>query len=312
MDVIHFPDDPRPISWRSPVLALGNFDGLHRGHVKIIERIQRGAGERGGTSVVLTFDPHPPRVLRPDKAPPLLMTKAQKLDALARAGVQGAAVVRFTREMSQWEPDKFVKTVLVDWLRVAEVWVGADFLFGRERSGNFTLLRSLGAQQGFRAEKIDPVRYKEFVVSSTRIRRLVSEGRVDEAGALLGHHYAIDGTVVEGAKRGREIGFPTANLSTANDLLPPHGVYATTLAIDGALHPSVTNVGQRPTIGDHLETTIETHIMGGSFELYGRNLRLAFVQRLRDERKFPDIEALQEQIAADVRRATRLFDRLSI
>jgi riboflavin kinase/FMN adenylyltransferase len=312
VDVIHFPDDLRPIAWRSPVLALGNFDGLHRGHVKIIERIQRGAGERGGTSVVLTFDPHPPRVLRPDKAPPLLMTKAQKLDALARAGVQGAAVVRFTREMSQWEPDKFVKTVLVDWLRVAEVWVGADFLFGRERSGNFTLLRSLGAQHGFRAEKIDPVRYKEFIVSSTRIRRLVSEGRVDEAGALLGHHYAIDGTVVEGAKRGREIGFPTANLSTANDLLPPHGVYATTLAIDGALHPSVTNVGQRPTIGDDLHTTIETHIMGGSFELYGRNLRLAFVQRLRDERKFPDIEALQEQIAADVRRATRLFDRLSI
>ena len=126
------------------------------------------------------------------------MTKAQKLDALARAGVQGAAVVRFTREMSQWEPETFVRTVLVEWLRVAEVWVGADFLFGRDRSGNFTLLRSLGAQHGFRAEKIDPIRYKDFVVSSTRIRRLVAEGRVDEAGALLGHHYAIDGTVVEG------------------------------------------------------------------------------------------------------------------
>ncbi len=214
MDVIHFPEDPRPATWRSPVLALGNFDGLHRGHVKIIERIQRGALERGGMSVVLTFDPHPPRILRPDKAPALLMTKTQKLDALARAGVQGAAVVRFTREMSQWEPDKFVRTVLVEWLRVAEVWVGADFLFGRDRSGNFNVLRSLGATYGFRAEKIDPIRYKDFVVSSTRIRRLVAEGRVDEAGALLGHHYAIDGTVVEGAKRGREIGFPTANLST--------------------------------------------------------------------------------------------------
>jgi riboflavin kinase / FMN adenylyltransferase len=312
VDVIHFPDDPRPITWRSPVLALGNFDGLHRGHVKIIERIQRGAGERGGTSVVLTFDPHPPRVLRPDKAPPLLMTKTQKLHALARAGVQGAAVVRFTREMSQWEPDKFVKTVLVDWLRVAEVWVGADFLFGRDRTGNFTLLRSLGAQHGFRVEKIDPVRYKDFIVSSTRIRRLVSEGRVDEAGALLGHHYAIEGTVVEGAKRGREIGFPTANLATTNDLLPPHGVYATAVTIDGALHPSVTNIGQRPTFGDQLQTTIETHILRTTMDLYGRSLRVAFVQRLRDERKFPDLEALQEQIAADVRRATRLFDRLSV
>ncbi len=330
MEISHFPDDPRPATWRSPVLALGNFDGLHRGHVKIIERIQRGAGERGGTSVVLTFDPHPPRILRPDKAPSLLMTKAQKLDALARAGVQGAAVVRFTREMSQWEPEKFVRTILVEWLRVAEVWVGADFLFGRDRSGNFTVLRSLGATYGFRAEKIDPIRYKDFVVSSTRIRRLVAEGRVDEAGALLGHHYAIDGTVVEGAKRGREIGFPTANLSTENELVPPHGVYATAVTIDGQLRPSVTNIGQRPTFGDQVATTIETHVIpfdsqrGGNaaaplaqglrppLDLYGRTLHLAFVQRLRDERKFPDVEALQEQIAADVRRATRLFDRLSV
>jgi riboflavin kinase/FMN adenylyltransferase len=327
VDVIHFPEEPRPATWRSPVLALGNFDGLHRGHVKIIERIQRGAGERGGTSVVLTFDPHPPRVLRPDKAPALLMTKAQKLDALARAGIHGAAVVRFTRDMSQWEPERFVRTVLVEWLRVAEVWVGADFLFGRDRSGNFTLLRSLGAQHGFKVEKIDPIRYKDFVVSSTRIRRLVGEGRVDEAGALLGHHYAIDGTVVEGARRGREIGFPTANLSTENELVPPHGVYATTVTIDGALLPSVTNIGRRPTFGGPPTTTIETHVISfdsqrgaaavaqeprPALDLYGRSLRLAFVQRLRDERKFPDVEALQEQIAADVRRATRLFDRLSV
>lgn len=311
MDVIHYPDDRAP-AWRSPVLALGNFDGIHRGHIKIIERIQRGAAERGGTSVVLTFDPHPPRVLRPDKAPPLLMTKEQKLDALARAGVQGTAVVRFTPEMSQWEPDVFVQRVLVEWLRVAEVWVGADFLFGRERSGNFTLLRALGAQYGFRAEKIDPIRYKDFIVSSTRIRRLVSEGRVDEAGALLGRHYAVDGTIVEGAKRGREIGFPTANLASANELIPPNGVYATMSTIGGKVYPSVTNVGQRPTIGEGLATTIETHVIGQSMDLYGRAFRLAFVQRLRDERKFPDLEALQEQIAADVRRATRLFDRLSV
>jgi riboflavin kinase/FMN adenylyltransferase len=294
------------------VLALGNFDGLHRGHVKIIERIQRGAAERAGTSVVLTFDPHPPRILRPDKAPALLMTKAQKLEALARAGVQGAAVVRFTREMSQWEPETFVRNVLVDWLRVSEVWVGADFLFGRERSGNFSLLRTLGAQFGFRAEKIDPIRYKDFVVSSTRIRRLVSEGRVDEAGALLGRHYAIDGTVVEGAKRGREIGYPTANLVTDNELIPPHGVYATAITIDGRIYPSATSVGTNPTFGDGLATTIEAHVIGQSMDLYGKTVRLAFVQRLRDERKFSDVEALVEQISADVRRATRLFDRLSV
>jgi riboflavin kinase / FMN adenylyltransferase len=312
VEVIHFPDEARPQRWVYPVLALGNFDGLHRGHIKIIERIRRGATERGGTALVLTFDPHPPRVLRPDKAPALLMTKPQKLAALERAGVQGVAVVRFTRELSQWEPETFVRRVLVDWLRVAEVWVGADFLFGRERSGNFSLLRTLGQQAGFRVEKIDPIRYKDFVVSSTRIRRLVSEGRVEEAGALLGRHYAIGGEVVEGARRGRELGFPTANLASENELVPPHGVYATFFTLDGVIRPGVTNIGVRPTFGETPKVSIETHVLGFSGDLYGRQAEVAFVQRLRDERRFPDIDALREQIAADVRRAERLFDRLSV
>lgn len=312
MEVARFPDDARPPRWHQPVLALGNFDGLHRGHIKIIERVRRVSAERGGVSLVLTFDPHPPRVVRPDKAPALLMTFDQKLEALEKAGIQGVAVVRFTHDLSRWEPETFVKAVLVDWLRVAEVWVGADFLFGRDRSGNFSLLRNLGAQHGFRTEKIDPVRYKDFVVSSTRIRRLVAEGRVDEAGALLGHHFYIDGTVVTGAGRGREIGVPTANLDTSNELIPPHGVYATTLALDGIVRPSITNVGTRPTVDSSGRTVIETHLLDGDRDLYGRTVRLAFVQRLRDERRFPDVDALKAQIDADVRRARRLFDRLSV
>lgn len=310
--MIHYPEDQRPARWVEPVLALGNFDGLHRGHVKIIERIRRGASERGGVPVVLTFDPHPPRVLRPDKAPPLLMTKAQKLEALEHAGIAGVAVVRFTTDLARWEPEMFVRSVLVDWLRVAEVWVGADFLFGRDRSGNFSLLRTLGQKYGFRAEKIDPIRYKEFVVSSTRIRRLVAEGRVDEAGALLGHQYGIGGTVVHGANRGRELGFPTANIETPNELVPPHGVYATFLRVDGVVRSSVTNIGVRPTFGDQPAATVETHVLGEVGDLYGKDVRLSFVQRLRDERRFPDVDALREQIAADLRRAARLFDRLSI
>ena len=243
MQTIHFPEDARPSWLVHPVLALGNFDGLHRGHQKIIDRVKRGAAEHGGSPMAMTFDPHPPRIVRPDKAPPLLMTKAQRLDALHRAGIQCVAVVRFTRELSQWDPDTFVRTVLVEWLRVSEVWVGANFLFGHDRGGNFTSLRTLGQRYGFRADKIDPVRYKDFVVSSTRIRRLVAEGRLDEAGALLGHPYYIDGTIVEGSHRGREIGFPTANMTTGNELLPPHGVYATTMTIDGIVHAGLTNIG---------------------------------------------------------------------
>lgn len=312
MDVVYFPDDPRPSRWMSPVLALGNFDGLHRGHQKIIERVRRSAADRNGAALVLTFDPHPPRVVRPDKAPPLLMTMPQKLDGLSRAGLTGTAVVRFTEAFSQWSPDAFVRQVLVEWLRVSEVWVGADFLFGHERAGTFSVLRALGAQYGFRAEKIDPVRYKEFVVSSTRIRRLVAEGRVDEAGALLGHHYAIGGTVVHGAARGRLLGFPTANLSTDNELVPPTGVYATAAEISGTRWPAVTNIGVRPTFESVGAVTIETHVLGLDADVYGAPLSLSFIQRLRDERRFPDVDALKEQIQADVRRARRLFDNISV
>src|SRR5262249_27158353 len=197
MMLAHFPDDP-PLRWHNPVLALGNFDGLHRGHMKIIDRVRRRAGERAGTPAAMTFDPHPPRVLRLGRPPPLLMTEEQKIEALTSSGMQGVAVVRFTLELSKWDPETFVRLVLVEWLHVVEVWVGANFLFGHERAGTFSVLRSLGARYGFRAEKIDPVRYKDFVVSSTRIRRLVSEGRVDEAGAPLGHHHFLEGTMTKG------------------------------------------------------------------------------------------------------------------
>jgi riboflavin kinase/FMN adenylyltransferase len=240
------------------------------------------------------------------------MTTEQRIDALGRAGIRAVAVVTFTRELSQWDPDTFVRSVLVEWLRVAEVWVGANFLFGHERVGNFSALRALGQRYGFRAEKIDPVRYKEFVVSSTRIRRLVAEGRMDEAAALLGHPYTLDGRVVEGRRRGRAIGFPTANLHTANELIPPHGVYATTLTVDGIIHAALTNVGSNPTFGDSDRTTIETYVLRFDGDLYGRDVRLGFVQRLRDERRFDDVDGLKAQIEADRRRAERLFTRMSV
>jgi len=292
-------------------VALGNFDGLHRGHLKLVEQVRRRAGERGGTPAAMIFDPHPPKVLRPDKAPPLLMTFDQRVDAFARAGLQGVAVVEFTLALSRWEPEVFVETVLVDWLRVAEVWVGANFLFGRDRSGTFTLLKAIGDDRGFRVEKIEPVIYKDFVVSSTRIRHLITEGRVDEAGALLGHHYFIDGTVVRGDGRGVALGCPTANLETENELLPAFGIYATLAIVDGVSYPAVTSLGIRPTIGDD-RLTVETHLLEGGRDLYGRRMRVAFVKWLREERRYDGLEPLRAQIALDCAEARRLHERLAI
>jgi riboflavin kinase/FMN adenylyltransferase len=317
VQVAYYPDESRPPHWRHPALALGNFDGVHRGHVKIAERVRRVADERAASAVAMTFDPHPSRVIRPDKAPPLLMTTPQKLEALSKAGIQGVAIVRFTSEMSRWDPETFVRTVLVEWMRAAEVWVGANFLFGRDRSGNFSTLRSLGARYGFRAEKIDPVRYKDFVVSSTRVRRLIAEGRVDEAGALLGHHYYVDGSVIQGQRRGHLLGFPTANLCSDNELTPPAGVYATIAQLDSVFYPSVTNVGVRPTFAEdgnpgREQATVETHLFDFEQDLYGRRLRLEFVQRLRDERRFESADALKAQIAADCAQTRALFDSMSL
>ena len=312
MDVIHYPDDARPMRWHQSVLALGNFDGLHRGHMTIVERVVRTAAERVVTPLVLTFDPHPTRVVRPDKAPALLMTMAQKMEALEQAGVHGVAVMRFTPEIASWAPDTFVRLVLVEWLRIAEVWVGANFLFGHDRSGNFSMLRMLGARYGFRAEKIDPVRYKELVVSSSRVRRLIAEGRVDEAATLLGRHYFMDGTVVHGLQRGRLLGFPTANLESENELTPPDGVYAALATVDGIVYPSVTNIGVRPTFHQPSATVVETHLLDIERDLYGARMRVSFVQRIRDERTFDGVDALKAQIAADCNRARALFAGTSL
>ena len=312
MQVIHYPDDPCPPGWRQPVLALGNFDGLHRGHTKILERVVRQAAERGSTPVVLTFDPHPTQVVRPDQAPDLLMTLEQRLEGLGRAGIEGVAVVRFTPELSQWAPEQFVERVLVEWLHVAEVWVGANFLFGRDRVGNFSLLRLLGAKHGFRADRIDPVRFRDSVVSSSRIRRLLSEGRVDEAAALLGHHYFVDGVVIPGQRRGRQLGFPTANLQTANRLVPPRGVYATVSGLGEEILAGITNIGLRPTFHDVTTTVIENHLFDFDRDIYGSPVRLWFLQRIRDERVFDGPSSLVAQIQADCAAARALFSRVSL
>ncbi|MFO7694640.1 MAG: bifunctional riboflavin kinase/FAD synthetase [Vicinamibacterales bacterium] len=312
MEIIRYPGDARPAGWTSPVLALGNFDGLHRGHMRIVERVRRAALEHGATPVVLTFDPHPTRVLRPEKAPRVLMTEAQKVEVLEAAGMRGVAIVRFTAELSRWDPETFVRLVVVGWLGVSEVWVGGNFLFGHERSGTFAVLRDLGEKYGFRADKIDPVCVRDAVVSSTRVRRLLAEGRVDEAGVLLGRHFFLDGEVVGGDERGRDLGFPTANLRTDNELVPPHGVYATIARTADGFQPAVTNIGVRPTFGGGGAPSIETHLLAGGRDLYGAGLRLYFVRRLRDEQAFASSADLQARIAQDCREASALLRQISV
>ena len=310
--VVSFPDDRTLVGWQGAVVALGNFDGMHRGHSAILGNVRRRAEERGSGAAVVTFEPHPSKIVRPDKAPPLLMTHSQKCNAMIENGMDGVGVVRFTAELSRWEPDLFVRRVLVEWLRICEVWVGENFLFGHDRSGNFSLLRTLGVRYGFEAYKVEPVRYKDFVVSSTRIRRLIADGQVDEAGALLGHHYILDGTVKPGAGRGRSHGVPTANLKTANELLPPDGVYATTVMIDGVIHASITNVGVRPTFESNGERAVETHIFDFSSDLYGNDLSIAFIARLREERRYADASALKAQMNDDFAQAKALFRQISL
>jgi len=312
VEIVRYPGDARPADWKTPVLALGNFDGLHRGHMKIIERVRRAAIEHGATPVVLTFDPHPTRVVRPEVAPRVLMTEAQKVEVLDGAGMRGVAIVHFTADLSRQDPETFVRLVLVEWLGVSEVWVGGNFLFGHERSGTFAVLRDLGERYGFKADKIDPVCVRDAVVSSTRVRRLLAEGRVGEAGVLLGRHFFIDGLVVGGEERGREMGFPTANLSTDNELVPPNGVYATIARTVDGFQPAVTNIGVRPTFGGGGAASIETHLLQGGRNLYGAALRLYFVQRLRDEQAFESAAALRARIAQDCRDASALFGRISV
>ena len=312
VDLIHYPGGVWPGHWQAPVLAIGNFDGVHVGHQAILASVRRSAAARGAAPVALTFDPAPTRVLRPDRAPRSLMTTAQKLEAFEAAGMQGVVVVRFTPELSRWEPERFVSDVLVRWLGVGEVWVGRDFVFGRGRSGTFEVLRELGTSWGFEARKVDPVCLGGAPVSSTRIRTLVGSGAMREAAALLGRPYAIDGLVVRGDARGRQLGFPTANLQTANELVPPNGVYAGFVRRDDSSYPAVANLGTRPTFHGQGAASIEAHLLDVDMDLYGASLRLCFVQRLRDERRFESAEALTRQIREDCRQARAVLDGVSV
>src|SRR5438105_5582038 len=292
---------------RPTVLTLGVFDGLHRGHQLIIGTVVGRARAAGAVPTVITFDPHPRAVLHPESAPPLLQTFDQKVEAFGVLGVEQAIVIRFTREFARIRADEFLRDVVYERLHAKEVYLGRGFAFGRGREGNIELLRKASRELGFKADEVPVVRLRGQRISSSRIRELLAEGRVNLARRMLGRPYGVEGRVVRGAERGRTIGFPTANLRPTNRVIPRGGVYVTATLIEGAWRRSITNIGTRPTFDDARGISVETHVLNWTGDLYGDVVRVRFLHRLRDEKKFGSIDELKAQIARDVARAEEYF-----
>ena len=305
MKIVYTPDDLDG-SLPHPVAAVGNFDGVHLGHQRILETLRQRAAPHDGTVVVITFNPHPQRVLHPDTAPRLIATRGQKVAWLEAAGVDLMLELPFTRQLAALSPLDFVERVLQRGLRVAEVHIGRNFRFGHDRTGSFETLEELGRAHGFTAMPVDGVRQGGRRISSSRIRTALGEGEVQLAAALLGRQEVLVGQVVPGDARGRILGFPTANLAVENELVPFTGVYATSMVVDREPLPAVTNIGSRPTFPG-AGPALETHILDYDGDLYGRDVELRFVERLRDERRFAGLDELKEQIALDVAAARKVL-----
>lgn len=296
--VRHLKTGERP--FHSPVVALGNFDGVHLGHAAIVRRTLAKAAELGGDPIVFTFSPHPVSVLAPERAPSLITSLAGRLLRLREAGLAGVVVQRFTRKFAAHTPREFVQRFLLDGLGASTVVVGYNVTFGRDRAGTPDVLRSLGDELGFGVEVVSPLVLGERTVSSSQVRKAIAAGEVDVAAELLGRPHEVRGVVRVGDRRGATIGFPTANILPRGGMLPPDGVYAVRVSVDGdgELRGGVANLGTNPTFGG-VGRRLETHVFDYEGDLYGRTLRVRFVQRLRGEVKFDSVDALVAQIRAD-------------
>jgi riboflavin kinase/FMN adenylyltransferase len=298
---------------RPTVLTLGVFDGLHLGHQLIMRTVVERARAASAVPTVVTFDPHPRAILHPESAPPLLQTFDQKVEAFGVMGIEQTIVVQFTREFAQIRADDFLRDVVSARLQAREVYLGRGFAFGYGREGNIDLLRRVSERLGFHADEVAEVRLRGQRISSSRVRALLSEGRVNLARCMLGRPYGVEGRVVRGEERGRTLGFPTANLRPQNRVIPRHGVYVTATLIEGAWRRSVTNVGLRPTFETTTaEPSVETFVINWSGDLYGDVVRVRFLHRLRDERKFASVDELKNQIERDRQRATDYFERSGV
>lgn len=294
---------------RPTVLTLGVFDGLHLGHQLIMSTVAERAREVGAVPTVITFDPHPRAVLHPESAPPLLQTLDQKVEGFGVLGIEQTIVVRFDERFSQTRAEDFLRDVVKERLQAKEVYLGRGFAFGHDREGNIELLRRVSRELGFIADEVPEVRLRNQRVSSSRIRELLAAGKVNLARRFLGRPYGVEGRVERGAERGQILGFPTANLHPKNRVIPRNGVYVTGALIDGKWRRSVTNIGVRPTFETAAEPSVETFVMDWAGDLYGDVIRVRFLHRLRDERKFGSIEELKAQIERDITRAHSYFAR---
>ncbi|RDV43276.1 bifunctional riboflavin kinase/FAD synthetase [Leifsonia sp. ku-ls] len=298
-----------PDGWGPSAVTIGKFDGVHTGHRAVIDRLRAVAAERGLTSTVITFDRNPLELLAPEKCPASLVSNAQKLDLLASTGVDATLMVAFDRALAGLEPEEFVHTILVDRLHAAAVLVGSDFRFGARGAGDVALLRRLGEKYGFAVELIDDVRPEHGRrVSSTWIRELLADGNVRHAAELLGSAPTVRGVVVHGAARGRELGFPTANLSPESEgLIPADGVYAGWLTDAGERYPAAISVGNNPTFEGVPQKQVEAYVLDRDLDLYDHTVEVSFVERIRGMVAYTGVEPLIAQIADDVRRARDLL-----
>lgn len=292
-------------------IALGNFDGVHLGHREIFRTLTRRAAELGVRSLVYTFEPHPLKVLAPDRAPLLLNTPDEKMRLIEASNVDFLARIPFSKEMALQEAEDFVKDILVDRLKVRSIVVGYDFAFGRDRKGNSDFLRKMGHRFNFKVDVLQPVGDDGRPYSSTRIRESLIAGRVEDMPGLLGRHFTLAGKVVGGEQRGRQIGFPTANLVTEKEQLPAPGVYAVIVRLGNEEYRGLVNIGCCPTFGPG-EPTIEVYLFDFAGDLYGDELRLYFIARLREEKTFSDKEALIEAIKQDVSLGTQKLNGVKI
>jgi len=303
--ILNLNEIKRPLT--NPVLTIGNFDGVHKGHLALFDKVKERAKAIDGQSVVMTFEPHPLKIMKPANGPQLITHTGQKLELIEKAGIDVIVCVSFDQEFAAIPARDFVNNILVKRIGIKEIVVGYDYTFGHNREGDINLLREIGNDSGFIVHLVGPIEIEHTLVSSTSIRRLVQEGRVEEAGVLLGRDFEVQGTVVKGQNRGgRLLGFPTANLNPHGELLPKRGVYAVKLLIDDVFYKGVTNVGYNPTFGD-TGLTVETHVLDYSGELMGKTIKVHFIKRLRDEKTFKALEELSGQIAQDIARAEEVF-----